>query len=180
MNVEYNNINYDNFDEFYEILEEAFPPEERRGFDNQYKLLDDEMYNILGLYYDNSLVAFITYWDMTDFIYVEHFAVKNSFRNKKIGSKMLEYFLKSFNEKVILEVEVPEDEITRKRVNFYKRHNFQLNEFYYLQPPYEEGKDSLELKIMSYPKLLTDKEFNNFKEKVYRKVYKVKEGNFNN
>lgn len=160
------------FNEFYKILEDSFPEDERRSEERQKELFKNNLYRVICYKKNNEIIAFIAYWNFSDFYYIEHFAVKKSYRNNKIGSRMLRDFLDSVNSKVILEVEYPEDKITKARINFYKRMGFFLNDYKYIQPSYEEGRKEIPLKIMSYKSEIDENEYNAFKDAVYSYVYK--------
>jgi hypothetical protein len=58
-----------------------------------------------------------------------------------------------------------------KRILFYKRMDFRLNRYNYVQPPYGRGKKAVPLYIMSYPKKLGRKEFLKAREIIHRIVY---------
>ena len=165
-------IDKKDFEYFYEIMEEAFPEDEHRNKDEQRKLFKEELYNVSGYKKNNEVIGFIAYWDFDGFDYIEHFAVKRSYRNKSIGSTLLKKFLDRRKKKVILEVEYPEDKITVSRINFYKRIGFYLNDYEYIQPSYEIGRNEIPLKIMSYKNLIGEDEYNEFKNSVYANVYK--------
>ena len=74
---------------------------------------------------------------------------------------------------IFLEVELPENDTSIRRIEFYERLGFYLNDFYYLQPPMQKQHDCLQLKVMSYPESINQEEFINFKDRVYREVYKI-------
>ena len=73
---------------------------------------------------------------------------------------------------VCLEVEPPENEISKRRIDFYKRNGLYLNTFPYLQPPISNGKNPVPLMIMSSKKIDKEK-FSFIKDKLYREVYNV-------
>ena len=73
------------FDKVYSIMEESFPIDERRTYEEQKALLENELYNIYVLY-DNendNIKAFIAIWRFDDFAFVEHFVVSSLYRNGK-------------------------------------------------------------------------------------------------
>ncbi|MBO7288483.1 MAG: hypothetical protein J6V03_00640, partial [Clostridia bacterium] len=78
------------------------------------------------------------------------------------------------NKLICLEVEPPQSEITKRRVGFYKRNGFYLNEYPYIQPPISNGKNPVPLMIMTSGHKVNRKEFNLIKEYIYRNVYNVK------
>lgn len=96
---------------------------------------------------DGRLCGFITYWDFGDFGYVEHLAVAPEMRSEGLGSLLLADLL-DVQPRLILELERPEDnpsdKARRRRIIFYKRHDFRVHpDVEYRQPPYAPGKSSV-------------------------------------
>ena len=166
-------IDKNNFDSVYSLLERSFPPDERRSFEEQKKLLDEKEYKIYAKFDGDALVGFLATWNFGTQAYVEHFAVSPEFRNNGVGSKMLAETIAILGVPVCLEVEKPEDELTTRRVNFYKRNGFFLNLYPYIQPAYSPEKQPVPLLIMSTGSPLTESEFEKVKSALYKKVYKV-------
>ena len=72
-------------------------------------------------------------------------------RNHGCGTQVLKAWLEAKGKPVVLEVELPADDLTRRRVGFYERNGFVLHkDFDYLQPPYKPGDDELPLKLMPH------------------------------
>ena len=69
---------------------------------------------------------------------------------------------------IILEVELPSSHIEQRRIQFYKRLDFQLNHQNYEIPPSEKDQSPLQLLLMSYTHPLTHKDVAVFVEKLYR------------
>lgn len=167
------NIKEEDFESFFNLLQESFPEIERRNYADQKKLLNKEEYNIVGYKNDkNEVIAFIAYWKFDKYYFIEHFAVKESLRGHKIGTELLKKFLEDAKKRIILEVEFPEDYISIKRIDFYNRIGFVLNDYDYLQPPLQKGMELFPLKIMSYINKLSQGEFENIRREIYKKVYK--------
>lgn len=163
------------FDSFYKLMSEAFPSEEGRNYEDQKKLLNEEIYNITSHKDENgNITAFIASWEFNDFVFIEHFAVSSKMRCNGVGTSMIRDHLSKCNKPIFLEVELPENDLSIRRIEFYKRLGFHLNDYDYLQPPLQKQHDFLPLKIMSYPKRAEDKEFIDFRNMIYDKVYKVR------
>ena len=88
-------------------------------------------------------------------------------RKNKLKIKEL---IKKYSLPVILEAEAPETEIQKKRIEFYKKLGFFVNDYEYTQPSYHGG-ESVPLKILSFPKPLSQKEFDLFYVETRKKVY---------
>ena len=155
---------------------ESFPLIERRKFENVKILLekDDVPFKMIVATEDGVLQGFLSYWEFDGFRYIEHFAVDEHLRGNGIGSGLLEYFIKECDKTpILLEVEIPESsDDARRRVDFYMRHSFILWRLVkYMQPPYDGGNDSLEMRLMTLQ--VNDKvKVEQMGEVVKREVYK--------
>lgn len=165
-----------NFDEVYSIMEEAFPIDERRPYEEQKALLSREAYCIYILQNTDSdeIKAFITVYRFPKFAYVEHFATNRKFRNQGLGAVVLKELSGLLSCGICLEVELPETEIAKRRIAFYKRNGFYLNEFSYMQPPISMGKRAIPLLIMTSGGRVTQGEFEKIKSVLYQNVYGIK------
>lgn len=168
-------INIDKFDEIFAIMKNSFPEDEFRPYEEQKALFSDKRYKVFGNIEDAGLSSFIATWEFGDFIFIEHFATAKAFRNKGIGEKILSYLFKIFSKPLCLEVEIPEDEITHRRVAFYTRNGFTLNPFSYTQPPISNGKSLVPLMIMTSGGGVSEEGFLSIKKTLYKEVYKINE-----
>lgn len=155
------------FSEIYRIMQASFSDDEYRPYDEQLALFEEPEYRI---YYMPA--GFLAVWEFESFIYIEHFAVDPALRNSGTGSAMLQELVKQYQKPICLEVELPEDELTRRRIGFYERNGFVFNEYPYIQPPISKGKSPVPLRIMTYKSEITREEFQKMKEILYRRVYK--------
>ena len=161
-------------DQVEQTYNEAFPEAERRDFALVRQLIAEEpAFQLRALYREQDYVGLLTSWQFEGFRYVEHFAIDPSARNGGIGGAALRHFLTLQADPVVLEVELPEDDLTRRRIQFYERQGFQLDSQRYIQPPYRPGGASLELRLMSYGPLDLSRRFVEVRDALYRKVYGV-------
>lgn len=160
-------INETDFPEIYRIMQASFPDDEYRPYEEQIALFQEPEYRI---YYMPA--GFLAVWEFESFIYIEHFAVDPALRNSGTGSAMLQELVKQYQKPICLEVELPEDELTRRRIGFYERNGFVFNEYPYIQPPISKGKSPVPLRIMTYGSAITRETFEEMKEVLYRRVYK--------
>ena len=68
-------------------------------------------------------------------------------------------------------MEPPEDELKSRRIEFYRRNGFYLNDYAYTQPPLSKGKKPLSLKIMTSHESVDEAHFNKIKALLYKYVY---------
>ena len=104
------------------LYEESFPESERRKIGQLKRMIENHapMY-FNAIECDGELSGMFVYWDMGDFYYLEHLAVFPEMRNKKIGQQVLDYVAEHLKGIRLLEVEPTEDEMTTRRVNYYRR-----------------------------------------------------------
>jgi len=152
----------------------AFPPKERREF---YELAErihlNEFTVYLVLISGGKTSGFCMIWDFSDFVYLEHFAIKPELRGHGIGEGVLSIIRKKYPV-ILLETEPPVDEISIRRVNFYKRNGFKLMQLQYIQPSYGKDKPHVELNIMSTDFDISEETLDQYilqiKGKVYQKI----------
>lgn len=159
------------FDELFAILEEGFPPSERRTKSDQRKLLDLEEYRIYGLREEGNLIGFVAEWEGPEYRFVEHFVVNEAFRGNGVGSRLLSEYNDLSDKPVVLEVEPPENEIQKKRIKFYRRNGYHFTEYSYVQPSINADIKGVPLVLMSYPDQLTDDRFLSVKDWLFSTVY---------
>lgn len=165
-------ITEETFDEIFPLLENAFPATELREKERQKAMLSEECYRLYGVRKDGVFAAVFATWEIEDFLYIEHFAVKEEYRNGGYGGKLLDTLLEEKGRSMVLEVEEPEDELTRRRISFYERHGLVYNDYPYLQPPMRKGQGMLPLKLMTKPSAIDEKTYQRYKKLIYRIVYK--------
>ena len=168
-------ITEETFDEIFPLLEEAFPVTELRVKEEQRRLLQEACYRLYGVRKNGAFAAVFATWEIDDFLYIEHFAVKEVYRNSGYGGMLLDRLLEEKGRPMVLEVEVPEDDMTRRRIGFYERHGLVYNEYPYLQPPLRKGQDLLPLRFMTKPAAIDEETYERYKNRIYRIVYKYED-----
>ena len=169
--IRFENVTEKTFPQVFEKMKAAFPYEERRDYLDQQECMNDERFKFLEIFDDAQAVGFTALWNLDGFLFIEHIAIDQDKRSGGYGSKTIELIKSTFNKPVILEAEAPETEQQIKRIRFYHRLGFKINDFPYKQPSYH-GDEGVPLKILSYPDLLSDKEFENFIFETRRSAYK--------
>ncbi len=163
------------FDNVYAVMQESFPLDEFRSYAAQKALLQKSAYRIY-VYEKEEIRGFLAAYEWEDLLFIEHFAVDKRYRNLGLGGKMLGFLLAQTKKTVCLEVELPQTELAQRRIAFYGRNGFVFNEYAYMQPSIEEGKQPVELRLMSYPRRLEREEFLRIKNRLYTEVYGRQEG----
>ncbi|MDY5637574.1 MAG: GNAT family N-acetyltransferase [Parabacteroides sp.] len=153
---------------------DSFPEVERRDFSLVRQLIQESssfklfVFRLAGTY-----AGFLTTWDFGSFVYAEHFAISSEQRNGGIGSRALRSYLDSLQKPLILEVELPTDHWSRRRIGFYERLGFTLDAHRYVQPPYRPGGEELEMRLMSYGAIDLAASFDKVCRTIHRNVYGV-------
>lgn len=168
-------LNPDAFDQVYHIMEGSFPEDERRTRAGQRALLDESAYRIYVQPAPDSdaPMGFLAVWDFDRFAYIEHFAVAPAYRCCGVGSRLLRELVAQLDKPVCLEVEPPETELAVRRIGFYRRCGFFLNEYPYLQPALAPDRKTLPLMVMTSGGTISRPQFELLRGVLYQRVYRV-------
>ena len=157
--------------------EESFPPEERRNFDSLIDLFPYPDMHLCALVQTGQPVGFINYWQWPDagVLFIEHFAIDPDRRGQQLGQKALAQVLGIPAAYYILEVELPTDELSKRRIRFYERQGFLVNNFPYAQPPYRPENPPIPMKLLSTPVVPNQALFEEFCQLIEERVYNPSE-----
>ena len=135
-----------------EIYENSFPVDERRDWSSMLELIScNDAFILEAICRDDSVVGVLSWWQLDGWRFVEHFAIDVSCRGSGIGREVLQEFLLRSKLPVVLEVEPPTDYYSRRRIAFYQSEGFVLHDTYrHIQPSYGEGREPIELFLMTY------------------------------
>ncbi len=140
----------------------SFPKHEQRESLSQQKIMEDSFYHFCLIFNEEEIFSgTVLFWETEDFIYIEHFCVCPEMRNKQIGQKVLA-LLSERNKTMILEIDPPIDEISKRRKGFYERCGFKENPYDHVHPPYHQGNKGHELVIMTNPEKISSEAYNRF------------------
>ena len=153
----------------------SFPRNERRDIEAQCYNIDARAnFHCLLAEDDGRAVGFITYWHFGDFCYVEHLATDPAYRNKGYGALILSTLniQRSNSMPFVLEVEMPTDDLSRRRIAFYERNSFTLwRDCAYQQPPYRIDDKPLPMLLMVRGSLEPKRDFARVRTTIHREVY---------
>ena len=161
------------FDNFYDLLCLSFPDSERRSYSGQLALFDEEPYNVYAYMDEDEFVGALAVWEFENIVYLEHFAVNPNRRNGGIGTKLLGELKKISGKRMCLEVELPENDLAKRRISFYERNGFTNNDYSYMQPPMGPGKKPIPLSVMTNDGGISEDEFEEIRNTLYKYVYKT-------
>lgn len=161
-----------------ELLHLSFPIEERRDDEDQRRNADENERFYCYLLTDKNesgteeLIGLITIWKLDGFYYAEHLATSPAVRNRGYGRQIMEALKALLSDfPIVLEVERPEDEMSRRRIGFYQRCGFKLCMQDYYQPPYRAGGEGLPLYLMYAGVDEIDSCYPQIRDEIYRNVY---------
>lgn len=151
----------------------SFPLSERRPVDMMLELYSKNPRFEIGIVIkDENPVGFLTYWNLSKFIFAEHFAISPEFRNEGYGQKTMELFIKEIARPIVLEVELPTTILSERRIGFYQRLGFRLWEnIQYLQPAYHTNGNAIPMKLMSYGDIDLAQNITEIRNLIYSEVY---------
>lgn len=157
-----------------QLVTESFPLDEYRPLD-QWRILTDknDLFQNNAILSDGKPVGLLTYWDLGNFYYIEHFAIDEKLRNNGYGKEVLTLLEKEIDKPLILEVERPDNEIAQRRIGFYKRYKFELWNEPYVQPPYRPDGSAVPMLIMCRGPLTPSKDYKEVKRKLYQEAYNL-------
>lgn len=153
----------------------AFPEDERRDLVAQRHNVDCNPFFRCMLAEDGGQpVGFFTCWDFGAYCYGEHFATDPVCRNQGYGSRILPAVLAYIGKPLVFEVEMPDNEISRRRIGFYRRNGMHLWEGYdYVQPSYRPEGNTLPMLLMASDGLNLATDFSSVVRTIHREVYGV-------
>ncbi len=163
----------------YEFVERlflsAFPEDERRDITAQrYNTDNNPLFHCMLAEDNGQPVGFFTYWDFRRFCYGEHFATDTTYRNHGYGSQILSAILERIAKPLVIEVEMPDNELSMRRIGFYQRNGMHLWEDYnYMQPAYRPNGNTLPMLLMSSGGLDSENDFAEVVSIIHREVYGI-------
>ena len=87
---------------FEQIYTASFPLFEQRTEEQQEQAFQSPNYHLVVYLKDNLFIGFISYWDFSTYVYIEHFAIHENFRGQGYGGLLLEDFNKRLNKIILL------------------------------------------------------------------------------
>lgn len=150
------------FSEAWKLYEDSFLIEERRLLEVQIQVMKNPNYHFDILIEDEQLLGFIFWWDLETYRYIDHFATSEKQRNKGFGKLILENFIAATDKPILLEVELPNSSIDQRRIKFYERTGFKLNQHHYEVPASSDDESPFQLLVMTYPDFVSSEDVEQF------------------
>lgn len=160
------------FEKVYQIMEEAFPLSERRVKEEQLALFDLPCYEMYGWFIDGELSAFLAAWNLGSICFGEHLATSRDKRNLGLGKQLLQAYEAMSAVPIVLEVELPETELAKRRIQFYERLGFHLYpNLPYLQPSFHKDLSPLPLHLMMNGPVISYDQLLDIAKLIYKEIY---------
>ncbi|WP_228438135.1 GNAT family N-acetyltransferase [Chryseobacterium sp. 6424] len=142
------------FDDFraqqiFKSYSDTFPVDERRSEAQFRALFQHPKVKVLSVLKDLDYIGYLIVWELTHFVFIEHFEIFSDFRSMKYGSEIIGDLFKQYSH-IVLEAEPADlDDTAQRRILFYERNGFKVIDQNYVQPCYEVGKQPLNLWLMA-------------------------------
>lgn len=161
------------FSQAESLFLESFPSNEHRDLPEQRRNIDENpIFDFYVIESDKKFAGILSVWTFDNFRYVEHFAILPEKRSAGLGSQALQRFIDMCDLPIVLEVELPDDELKSRRVSFYQRHGLILwDKVDYFQPPYRKSDNIFPMKLMATKGLSPENDYESIKSHIYRHVY---------
>ncbi|MFT3935648.1 MAG: GNAT family N-acetyltransferase [Chitinophagaceae bacterium] len=153
------------------LYDSSFPKHEKRHWQQLELLIAQGKLQLLEIKSEDVFAGFITYWQLQECIFVEHFAMHPAVRGKGKGSNAMKLLATQFNT-IVLEAEpASTSEEARKRLAFYKRLGYKIFHSLYFQPAYQSGHQPEKMELLYYNSQTTVLSFEKLKQEIYCTVY---------
>lgn len=164
-------ITQQDFKQFYSLLEQDFCFLERKDYQEELASFGNSNFVPAFIFSDNKCVGYVCYWEFEEFLFVEHFAILKEMRNQGVGTGFFREFLNDISKLVLLEVERPNDIISKRRICFYEEIGFYVNQYDYQQPSYHPDTEGIPMFICSYDRSISAEEYSKYTYQIETVVY---------
>lgn len=161
--------------EAWNLYVDAFPENERWAEEDYREALkQNPLFEAGGVWQGETFVGLVFFWYFEDACYIEHLAIREDLRGQSFGSRIMRGLINHFP-CLILEIETPVDEVTRRRLRFYHHLGLKENPYEYIHPSYHQPFSPFPLVVMSYPEVLSQNVASEFARFVREEVLRYSE-----
>ena len=169
-----NSKEHKHYEEAMAIYEASFPPFEKRSEEDQLAAMEDPNFYATVVKDEDKVVGILFYWLFDNTAYIEHLAIAERLRGQNYGTKILDTFCPT-QEKVLLEIDPPVDDVSIKRLGFYEGRKFRMQPFKHIHPPFKKACGDYELKVMSYNREMSEEEFKAYQDFLFDTIMRYSE-----
>ncbi len=112
--------------EWMDLYETTFPPSERTDEEQFRRMIEHPQMQFHAVYHEEEPAGFYCLWNLDECYYLLYLATFPQLRNQGIGQKILGHIKETIDKPLFLEAENPVDELTSRRVNYYRRNGFMV------------------------------------------------------
>lgn len=131
------------------LYSSAFPAGERRTTDAFLKMLTVVQMRLMVVTDIGKFIGIMIYWQFQDFIFLEHMAISPELRGHGYGRRIMQELMDKSHHQIVLEVEHPTEQNSKRRIRFYEGLGFIKIPHPYFQPPYERNGQPLPMVLMA-------------------------------
>jgi ribosomal protein S18 acetylase RimI-like enzyme len=155
------------------IYENAFPIEEKRPIERHIKLMkENPLFRFYAAMKGEKVIGMIVLWELNDFTYLDYLAVSQDYRNKGYGKLMIRQLQQLYDSLIVLEVEMPDNDLAKRRIKFYTQLGFNLLDFPYFMPKYNNPKEPFPMLLMSFPNIINNSMCEYVMSQIHLNAYK--------
>lgn len=111
--------------EILEKVELAFPT-----FFSKMRIIEDSNKNVFTKYFiymeNSNIIGVVNYYDLYDRFELSYIEVIDDYRNRKIGSLLVEYLIKKAEEKSVKNITLEVNVGNEYAIKLYKKYNFEI------------------------------------------------------
>ncbi len=161
------------FEKLLALYADAFPENQRHSNDDYKRFIESakDIFYCNAVLLNGSFVGFFNYWNFGWFLFAEHFAIEEAVRGNKLGEKVMKMIKSTAEAPLVFEVELPDNELNARRIEFYSRLGYQIVPVDYLQPPYNEKGFYQPLHLMTDDVDFVVENYDKIKNTIYKNVY---------
>lgn len=145
----------------WNLYEDSFPVAELRKLEDHLRACQNELFYPMSIWENDQLIGIAFYWEWSNYRYVEYLAVSPELHGHGYGSQIIKQ-IRDSEHTIILEIDPLINELTVRRLQFYERAGFTLTPYRFMHLPYRLDGAPQELLILSYPKMITKEQHNDF------------------
>ena len=155
----------------WDIYRHSFPDVEQRTLADHKAALHNQDFHCRALVENDTVQGLLLFWDFehvgSGLRYIEHFALAPAARSGGRGSRVLRAFAQERPELLLmLEIDPLDTDIARRRLQFYERLGYVLNEPTYWHPPYQPEHSDYPLLLLSLGRGMHPEERTGFEQAV--------------
>lgn len=150
----------------------SFPEEERRDWTGI--ISEDFQGQLYIITSEGTLLGFVTLWNILHVCYVEHLLIMSACRGQGIGAEVVQALQSHAGDRTLLLECEPAyaSSMAQRRLDFYARLGFIMQDIDYIQPPYVQGGDSVPLHLLA-TEVLDRNLLDTLVKELHKVVYRV-------